>query len=393
MIDYKELTFLAETEVINIFESTPHPELIYHNLQHTISVVTASEIMADHYQYGEKLKALLLIAAWFHDTGYLTTKGENHEMVSIEIAEKFLKNNGISNDDTQFVKRCILATQMPQNPQTEEDKIICDADLHHFSLPDFFEYNDRLWKEKEKILNKEIPKEEWLEDTLKLMSSHSYFTTYADAHYTPGKQNNINRIKEILKKNKPDHLISAKKEKAEKVEKPGKGVETLFRIASGNNQKMSDMADKKAQILITVNSIILSIIFSQLIRKLDENSYLSIPTYIILSVNIFSILFSLLATRPNLSSGKFSQKDLEQKKVNLMFFGNYYNMPFDEYYQGMLSVMEDQNYLYQTLTKDIYIQGIVLSKKYKRLRISYNVFMFGIMLAALSFIIASLLLK
>lgn len=388
MIDYKELTSLADSQVTGFFETTPHPELVYHNIQHTVSVVTACGIMADHYQYEERTKALLLIAAWFHDTGYPSTKGENHEIVSIEIAEEFLKKNAVSNDDIQFVKNCILATKMPQNPKTEEEKIICDADLHHFSLPDFFEYNDRLRKEREKILEKNIPEKEWLSDTLNLMSSHSYFTTYADSNYAPGKQNNISRIKEILEKNKTEHLSSPKKGKAEKL---SKGVETMFRIASGNNQKMSDMADKKAQILITVNSIILSILFSQLIRKLDEISYLSIPTYMILTVNIFTISFSLLATRPNLSSGKYNQKDLEEKKVNLIFFGNYYNMPFDNYYKAMTAVMEDDHYLYQTLIKDIYIQGIVLSKKYRRLRISYNVFMFGIVISALSFIIASIL--
>ncbi|PWN71895.1 phosphohydrolase [Chryseobacterium phosphatilyticum] len=390
MINYKELSSMAEAEVTLFFDSNRHQEFTYHNLQHTISVVAASEIMAAYYQYEERPKALLMIAAWFHDTGYPATRGINHELASTEIAEDFLKKNNVSHEEIDFVKRCILATKMPQNPQTEEEKILCDADLHHFSLPNFFEYNEKLHKERENILEKSIPKEEWLADTLKLMSAHSYFTSYAEAHYNPGKENNSNQIKKILQQNIPENLSSPKKEK---VEKPGKGVETLFRIASGNNQKMSDMADKKAQILITVNSIILSIIFSQLIRKLDESSYLSIPTYVILSVNIFSIFFSLLATRPNLSSGKFNQKDLEEKRVNLIFFGNYYNMSFDEYYKGMLSVMKDEPYLYQTLTKDIYIQGIVLSKKYRRLRISYNVFMFGIILSAFSFIMASFFLK
>ncbi|AZA84124.1 phosphohydrolase [Chryseobacterium lactis] len=389
MIDYKELTTLAETEVITIFESNLHPELIYHNLQHTISVVTAAEIMATHYQYEERSKALLLTAAWFHDIGYLKTKGENHEIISAEIAEEFLKKNDAPDDDIQYVKRCILSTKIPQNPQSEEEKIVCDADLSHFSLSDFLEYNNRLWKEREKILEKNIPQEEWMTDTLSFMSSHSYFTTYADSNYTNGKQSNINIIKEILNKNKQENPLALKKEK---VEKPSKGIETMFRIASGNNQRMADMADKKAHILITVNSIIMSIVFSQLLKKLEVHSYLNIPIYILLSINLISMFFSLLATRPNLSPGKFSQKDLEEKKVNLIFFGNYYRMPFDNYYQGMKIVMGDHDYLYQTLTKDVYAQGIVLSKKYKLLRISYSVFMFGIVISALSFVIATVLL-
>ena len=165
----------------------------------------------------------------------------------------------------------------------------------------------------------------------------------------------------------------------------------MFRLTSANNQKLSGMADNKAHIMITVNSIILSAVISLLLRKLDEYNFLKWPTFMILGVCVSTIIFSILATRPSLPSGKFSQKDIEEKKVNLLFFGNFYRMKLDDYSTGMQQMMDDRDFLYGTLIKDIYSQGVVLGKKYRLLRISYNVFMYGLIVSVLAFVIATII--
>jgi hypothetical protein len=183
------------------------------------------------------------------------------------------------------------------------------------------------------------------------------------------------------------------KESEKQAERPEKGIETMFRITSSNNQRLSDMADKKAHILITVNSIILSAIISLLLRKLTEDSFLIIPTVILLSVCVGSIVVSILATRPAIPSGTFTEANLEQKNVNLLFFGNFYKMSLDEYARGMGLVMGDTEFLYQTLIRDVYGQGSVLGKKYRLLRLAYSIFMFGLIIAVVAFIIASVFHK
>src|SRR5262249_48613049 len=150
---------------------------------------------------------------------------------------------------------------------------------------------------------------------------------------------------------------------------PERGIETMFRITSGNNQRLSDMADGKAHILITVNSIILSAIISLVLRKLDTNSFIIIPTFMLLAVSVMSIIFSILATRPSIPRGIFSLEEIDDKKVNLLFFGNFYKMKLDDYYTGMQKVMNDKDLLYHTLIMDVYSQGVVLGRKYHQLRI------------------------
>ncbi len=189
--------------------------------------------------------------------------------------------------------------------------------------------------------------------------------------------------------------VTKLKKKVKKVKevKPTRGIETMFRLTSKNHIELSAMADTKANIMISVNSIILSVIVSVLIRKLEEYPHLIIPTIIMTVVCLATIVFAILATRPNVSSGLFTDDDINTKKTNLLFFGNFHRMEQDKYEWGMKEMMKDADYLYSSLIRDIYFLGVVLGKKYKLLRISYTIFMFGFVIAVISFMLAEAFFK
>lgn len=111
----------------------------------------------------------------------------------------------------------------------------------------------------------------------------------------------------------------------------------------------------------------------------------------LLAVCLVTIVFSILATRPSVPAGRFNDEDIEKKQVNLLFFGNFYRMSLPEYQKGMHALMEDRDFLYGSLIRDLYSQGVVLGRKYKFMRIAYNVFMFGIVASVLAFVIAVIL--
>ena len=155
-----------------------------------------------------------------------------------------------------------------------------------------------------------------------------------------------------------------------------------------NQNNLSGMADSKANILISVNAIILSIVISQLITKLDSNPNLLIPFFALVIVCVSTIVFSILATRPNVNHGIFTQEDVHNKKTNLLFFGNFYKMNLPDYDWAMGEMLNDKDYLYSSIVKDTYFLGVVLAKKYRLLRIAYNIFMFGLILVILAFALA-----
>jgi len=146
------------------------------------------------------------------------------------------------------------------------------------------------------------------------------------------------------------------------------------------------MADNKAQILITVNSIILSAVISLVLGRLKDVQYLVLPTFILLGTSLLTLILAILATRPSLPKGRFTPSDIADKKVNLLFFGNFYKMKIKEYAAGMTETLGDEEYLYQSLIKDEYAQGVVLGRKYRLLRAAYNVFMFGLIIVIIAFL-------
>lgn len=162
----------------------------------------------------------------------------------------------------------------------------------------------------------------------------------------------------------------------------------MFRVTLNNHTKLSQIADSKANILLSVNAIIISIALSTLIPKLDSptNAHLIVPTFVMLMFSVISIIFAILSTRPKVTSGLFTRKDIEEKKVNLLFFGNFHKMPLDEYQWAMNVLMKDREYLYNSMIKDLYYLGLVLNRKYKLLRITYTVFMFGIITSVIAFV-------
>jgi predicted metal-dependent HD superfamily phosphohydrolase len=401
-MNYSQLLEDVKDEVTQLFQNAESGILPYHNLTHTRFVVSKAAEIARHYELNDRDFFIVLTAAWFHDSGYLSGHRQGHEERSAAMAETFLQARELDSATIQQVKDCILATRIPQLPNNQLEQIVCDADLFHLGTGSFGELNKKMKKEAELDSGKKIGKKEWLTGTLNLFEQFQYQTGYAKKLLGHIKQENINSIKLKLTENKtgkksgedestvltntpPDKATADNKERSKK---PDRSVETMFRISSGNHQRLSDMADNKAHIMITTTSIILSILLSVLLRKLEDNPYLVIPAMLLLAVCVTTMVFSILATRPVVPNGRFTRQDIEDKKTNLLFFGNFFRMSYAEYSEGMEAMMNDRGFLYGSITRDIYSQGIVLGRKYRLLRIGYNVFMFGIVCSVLAFAIA-----
>ena len=181
-----------------------------------------------------------------------------------------------------------------------------------------------------------------------------------------------------------------KKEKLKaqiKGQDPDRAIQTVYRIALKNHLTLSDIADTKANILLSVNAIIISLVISNLLTKLDNpsNNYLIIPTAIFVTFSIAAMIMAVLATRAKVTSGSFSREDVVNKKVNLLFFGNFHKMSLSEYEWAMEELIKDKDHIYKSLTKDLYFLGLVLHRKYNLLRYTYTLFIIGFIISTLAF--------
>ncbi|MFK8061099.1 MAG: Pycsar system effector family protein [Polaribacter sp.] len=390
-------TLIVEVEkyVFNLLNTELEREYVYHNLAHTQRVVEKTKELAENVTLDKADLENLEIAAWFHDTGYL--KGaENHEEESLLIAASFLKKHKVTGKRIEAISNLILATKMGHIANSDLEKIIMDADCAHLASKNFFDYTSLLRKEWELTDFKKVSDLDWIAINVDFLTKqHRFNTAYALKNWTKRKEKNLSKliknkkdIKGDLKKfNQKQEALELKKDKGDV---PERGVETMFRVALRNHITLSDIADTKANILLSVNAIIISLALSNLLPKLDNpsNEHLFIPTIIFVVFTVASIVLSVLATRPNVTSGEFTKEDVSNKKVNLLFFGNFHKMKLDDFEWGIKEMMKDREYLYGSLTKDLYFLGLVLNRKYSILRLTYTVFMIGIIVSVLAFAIS-----
>lgn len=385
----------AEKFVINLLNRNINSKFTYHNIAHTQLVVKKSTELADLMELDDKQKELLLLAAWFHDTGY-SEGTEHHEEASVVILENFLKAEKYNEADIATISKIIRATKLGVTPESTLEKIIKDADCAHVGSKQYPETSELLRKELELTCGKSLSESEWLEDNIAFLTKHHrFFTNEAAKNWEKRKGKNladlISRKKKIdLANGKLSQKKAELKFKKEKIELPERGIETMFRVTLKNHITLSNIADTKANILLSVNAIIVSLVLSNLASKLDNpsNSYLITPTIIFVLFTVASIILSIMATRPNVTRGKFTKEDVANKQVNLLFFGNFHKMSLEDFEWAMGEMMQDRDYLYSSMKKDLYFLGLVLDKKYKILRLTYAVFMIGIIVSVFAFIIS-----
>ena len=388
----------------NTFREKGSSDSFYHNFTHTAEVAKVAEEIANASGIEENDKEALLIAAWFHDVGH-TQCCEGHEVIGIEMATNFLKKNNYSEEGIAKVVSLINATRMPRNPKNILEEIICDADLHHLGTNNF-EVKGELFRNEIEALNGcKTPEAEWLKNNLKFFNQHKFFTNYAKERFETQKNINYIKIEKKLKKvNKKMEeeskygLEEPKKEKKkdkekddEKIKDAGRSIETMFRNTVRTHVDFSSMADTKANIMISVNTLILTIVVTVMIRKLDANPHLIIPSAMLTLTSLVTLVYAILVTRPKVTKGIFTEEDIKEKKVNLLFFGNFHKMSMDDFKWGMKEMMKDKEFLYDNMIMDFYYLGQVLGQKYQKLRICYTFFMYGLIISVLAFAIAFIL--
>ncbi|MDQ8747470.1 Pycsar system effector family protein [Elizabethkingia miricola] len=372
----------------NLFKDKLSPAFLYHNYKHTQEVVANAEILANADNLNEEEKEILMVACWFHDSGY-TEDIMLHEEKSCEIAAEFLKAEGVNEDFIRRVKELIMSTKVCCKPDNRIENIIRDADSSHLGSEDYFTYSDNLRKEWEQTLGKNFSKKKWNLDNLRFFRFHQFNTNYAKQNWNPIKEKNLQKIENMLQEQENIKKDKNKKE-PKKEAKADRSIDTMFRITLSNHTRLSDIADSKANILLSVNAIIISIALSTLLPKLgsEKNEYLVMPTFIMLLFSVITIIFAILSTKPKVTSGEFTKEDLKNRKVNLLFFGNFYKMNLDDYTPAVREMMEDRDYLYDSMIRDLYYLGVVLNRKYRLLSITYQIFMVGIIVSVIAFVFA-----
>jgi len=218
-----------------------------------------------------------------------------------------------------------------------------------------------------------------LELAIKLIEAETHPAAEADAQPVPGADNLLPAAP----------ATPATEPEAAPVKLPGsaRGIETLFKSSYRVQMDLTGLADNKANMMISINGIIMSIMLASVAPKLDSNPWLFLPTMLLLVGSLVSMIFAILAARPRVSRDPISLTDLKNSKGNILFFGNFANMSSTDFVSGMEELMQDRVLTYDTMIRNIHSLGSVLNKKFALLQIAYTAFMVALSLGVASFLV------
>lgn len=404
----------AEKDVTEHFKKNISTDFAFHSIEHVQDVVRAINEICQAYELSDKKIELLQLAAWFHDTGY-NEGSEGHEERSCEYATSFLVKHNVPKEDIDLINGCIRATRMPQSPMSRMQSILCDADLSHLGNALYWDRCGRVRQELLLTRDYIMTDVEWVNFELEFMVGHHYHTGEGERLYGEQKRKHVRQLYKQRRRLSPElaaimieeNTLSKNKTKKKKKKdqtfpsnaqnhdlkeiRLGRGVETMYRTAYRTHVNLSSMADSKANIMLSINAIIISIIISSLVPQFGENPKLIWPTMLLLVVCLAALTLAILSTRPKITEGIVSIEDIKARRTNLLFFGNFYKMPLDDFHYGMMEMIKDTDFLYSSMTRDLYYLGIVLAKKYRFLRVCYGIFMYGIIASVVLFAASFLL--
>ena len=392
MMKMKKLNQLlpdVEEYVTGLFTREWPDGLVYHNIDHTLRVVKNAELIGTHENLNEEEMDMVKIAAWFHDVGYLK-KYKDHEEFSIQIASGFLNSKGADREHVDRITGCIRSTVFPQNPADKISAVLCDADMMHLGMVHYPGIIGKLKDEWEIMGVRSLSEKKFIKTSIKTLMNHKFHTAYCRKELTGIKEQNLKNLASSLSSGSPLAGKKLKVSRKTKNRQYSRGADSMLRLTARNQISLSSIADNKSNILISLNGIIISLGLALLVRKFEERPEFIIPTLLFLIFSLATIVLAILSTRPDISSGKSGKNKVRPKKVNLLFFGNFYKMDIEEYESEVEELFNDDPYLYSAMIRDQYYLGKVLARKYRLLRLTYGVFMIGLIVSVGSFILVYL---
>jgi HD superfamily phosphodiesterase len=384
--DKNNLVKQTKDFVTELFKHDLDNDLFYHNWSHTYEVAQIAKKLADMSDLSEEELEVLQISAWFHDTGYIKTR-KIHEEESLKYAFEFLSDKDYDDERKKEVGRLIVSTRIDQKPLGKLEEILHDADIAHIGRKRFFRKGELLRVELENYLDESYTELEWAHEQYQFIINNNFITEVAKKEY------DNRRVKNIIKQRK--NIIQSRKitTRNSTGKHMGRGIDTLYRANYKNHVNFSVIADGKANMMISINTIMISVIITLSGASLSmsqtfivEHLRFAVPILILLLGSLASVVYAILSAIPKVTSKKIDKQKLEDGKVSLLYFGNFLRINKERFVDYLKKLKSDQETLYDSMSLDLYNLGEVLERKYKLLTISYNIFMTGLILTVLAFI-------
>lgn len=361
---------------------------LFHNFEHAREVVGVVQKLAKSSDLSSSEREDLVLAAWFHDLGYIRQR-KQHQQASAALARQFLEDKGYEEERIVRIEQLIQSSQATEEPGDLSERILHDARWSFLGRKRFFRKGRLLLLENEQVDGLSYTQQERQKILLDLQLETPFYTPWANERYYARRVKNISSQRE-------NFLKAQEKTRRRKTGKNfGRGIDTLYRITLRNHINLSSIADGKANMIISINTLVLSILVTAGTAGLSMENltmassfYIVAPIIVLMFSSLLAIIFAVLSAIPKVEGTNFAEQDIKQHKVSLLFFGNFLQLDKEKYVDHLRVLKKDQELLYDDLTRDLYNLGKVLKKKYTLLTIAYRIFMGGLITTVVVFLLA-----
>lgn len=384
------ITYSLDSSILN--ESVDYIQILFsekdefpmfHSLQYIKESAEVAIKLAKKYKQSETETEILLLAIWFYISGFKINP-KKFKQESVNICKIFLTEKKYP--EKKIAEVLDLLEKPFSSTNALNSQILHDALISYKGRKRFFRKQELLRIERENLFNKTYTDHAWSKIVYALLIKCTFFTDAARVKYHKRKIQNIS--KQRAKINKARKTTKRKKTGKEF----GRGVDTLYRTSYSNHIKLSAIADGKANMMISINTIILSVIITFTGARFTLNDvfvteylHFTIPIAILLIGALISAIFAILSARPKVTEQKINIEKSEKSKSSLLFFGNFLQVSLKEYVNHLSQLKVSEQHLYDSMSIDMYFLGKILKKKFDLLTWSYNCFMFGIILSVVVF--------
>ncbi len=388
-----ELLRTALGHIESFFARTNPAEIGGAAYRQTLKLSRQCSILATRAGLSQDESINLQLAALFLFTGQLDEGLDEQFETAAMHMDRFCAGQGMEPKRIALVRETMLGAAYPQMPASPAAQVLCDGLNSGVSEKQFvMDGVSNVLTDPDTILY--FPRS-FANPTEKLnfLVHHLFFTNAARKQYEKGKAKNIERLEKQMRVNGDPNVAvlaggaTAPIQPDEGDTKMERGSETLFRITSRRHTELLSMAHQKAGLLVSVNAIIFSVVISVLSTQLDEHPGLLLPTALLIVTCVSTIVISILSTKPKIVDEQVNPQTFQGDGKNILFFGHYSALSWPEYRKVLRQTIVGKELLFDALAKDIYYQGIVLDKKYRLLSIAYLVFLIGLVLSTLAFLI------
>ena len=414
MQDLEKLYQYISKKSVQIITGYPDT-IVYHNIKFARRFEGYIVKIGEHVKLSQEVITLAKIGTWivsasFKDVEHTIKENEYHNNLSelsLNLLKNLVKKSNVKPEYIDALKKGISELAFPSEPETIIGQLLVDGITADIVMQDG---QKRLKKFYEELLLKDvtISRKKWYDVAINIAEKFEFHLDYCKEEFQPKFDDLVIELKKEKKKLDKNRDLAIKKEleisdqelKALKKNLIGvkgrdaRGIQTVFRTMSKNHYTLNEMVDRKASIMITVNSIILSLVLGGVLGnslQIEDTNMLihSLPILFLTLGAGGSIFFAILSTRPDTTHGRFTEDQIRNKKGNLMFYGNYHDMNERDFQWAFLQMVNDQEYMYESMVRDLYYLGQVLDKKYSYIRKSLNIFIIGLALSGLSKVVCA----